>query len=410
VNIHPVQNIKDLNAFIELPYRLYKNDPIWIPPLRDEQHGQFDPKRNPLLDHCAWQLFLLEDAGQVIGRIAAFIDTLAVDFWKEAIGLFGYYECIPDPSTGSLVPACPAVSHRRAAVACGTNGGGQARAALAQAGQAPAAGHMLLEAARDWLRSLGMKSMRGPWSFVSQEWGMVVEGFKPSPVIMAPYNPPCYNDHLTSFGLEKVKDLLCWYVSAAEGHRLPERIVKLTDTVQKRYGVRIRQVDMKHYEQEVQNIIELSNASIIANWGYSPVTEAEVQAMARDMKPIIQPKGVLFAEDKDGRPIGFAITLPDVNSLLKGLNGHLFPFGFIKLMWGIPRLRRYRMFALGVIPEYQGKAVDSLLYRALNDSLYAPDLWMEINYVLEDNWPMINAIKKLGALPLRRFRVYEMKI
>jgi GNAT superfamily N-acetyltransferase len=370
VNIRPVQNIKDLNAFIELPYRLYKNDPIWIPPLRDEQRGQFDLKRNPLLDHCAWQLFLLEDTGQVIGRIAAFIDTLAVDFWKEAIGLFGYYECIPDPAAGGL----------------------------------------LLEAARDWLRSLGMKSMRGPWSFVSQEWGMVVEGFEPSPVIMAPYNPPYYNDHLTSFGMEKVKDLLCWYVSAAEGHRLPERILKLTDAVQERYGVRIRQVDMKHYDREVQNIIELSNASIIANWGFSPVTEAEVQAMARDMKPIIQPKGVLFAEDRDGRPIGFAITLPDVNSLLKGLNGYLFPFGFIKLLWGIPRLRRYRMFALGVIPEYQGKAVDSLLYRALNDSLYAPDLWMEINYVLEDNWPMINAIKKLGAVPLRRYRVYEMKI
>ena len=123
MNIHPVQNQKNLTAFIELPYRLYKNDPIWIPPLRDEQRGQFDPKRNPLLDHCAWQLFLLEDAGQVIGRIAAFIDTLAVDFWKEAIGLFGYYECVPDPSTGSPVPACPAVSHRRAAVACGTNGG-----------------------------------------------------------------------------------------------------------------------------------------------------------------------------------------------------------------------------------------------------------------------------------------------
>ena len=135
VNIRPVQNIKDLNAFIELPYRLYKNEPIWIPPLRDEQRGQFDPKRNPLLDHCAWQLFLLEDAGRTIGRIAAFIDTLAVDFWKEAIGLFGYYECVPDPSTGSPVPACPAVSHRRAAVACGTNGGGQARAALAQAGR-----------------------------------------------------------------------------------------------------------------------------------------------------------------------------------------------------------------------------------------------------------------------------------
>jgi GNAT superfamily N-acetyltransferase len=252
--------------------------------------------------------------------------------------------------------------------------------------------------------------MRGPWTFVSQEWGLVVEGFTPSPVVMAPYNPPYYEEHLTSFGLAKVKDLLCWYVSALEGHRLPERILRLTDAVAKRYKVRIRQLDMKHYDQEVQNIIELSNSSIINNWGYSPVTEAEVQAMARDMKPVIQPKGVLFAEDAQGRPIGFAIALPDVNTLLRRLNGHMFPFGFLKLLFGISRLRRYRMFALGVIPEYQGKAVDSLLYRALNDSLYTPDTWMEINYVLEDNWPMVNAIKKLGATPLRRYRVYEMEI
>lgn len=293
-----------------------------------------------------------------------------MDFWKERIGLFGYYECISDRL----------------------------------------AGHMLLEAARTWLRSRNCISMRGPWTFVSQEWGLVIEGFTPSPVVMAPYNPPYYAGHLTSFGLEKVKDLLCWYVSAAEGHRLPERILRLTDSVQKRYHVQIRQLDMKHYDDEVKIIIELSNSSIIDYWGYSPVTEAEVRAMARDMKPVIQPKGVLFAEDDRGSPIGFAIALPDVNDLLKGLNGRLFPFGFMKLLLGIPRLHRYRMFALGVIPAYQGKAVDSLLYRALNNSLYAPDTWMEINYVLEDNWPMVNAIKKLGAVPLRRYRVYEMKI
>ncbi len=370
MHIHPIQDKKDLTAFINLPYQLYKDDPVWVPPLRDEQHGQFDPKRNPLLEHCEWQLFLLEDKDKFIGRIAAFIDNLAVDFWKERIGLFGYFECIPDPSAGCA----------------------------------------LLEAARDWLRIRKCTAMRGPWSFVSQEWGSVVEGYEPSPVIMGPYNPPYYNDYYTNLGLEKVKDLLCWYGSAAEGYNIPERILRLTDAVQKRYGVRIRPLDMKRYDEEVKIIIELSNSSIIDNWGYSPVTEAEVQAMARDMKPIIQPKGVLFAEDKDGRPIGFAIVLPDINTLLKGLNGRMFPFGFIKLLWGIPRLRRYRMFALGVIPEYQGKAVDSLLYRALYESLYAPDVWLEINYVLEDNWPMINAIKKLGAVPMRRYRVYEMKI
>ena len=370
MRIRRVAEKRDQAAFIELPYRLYKNDPTWVPPLRDEQRGQFSPKRNPLHDHCQWQLFLLEHESKVIGRIAAFIDNLAVDFWKEPIGLFGYYECIPDAICGRA----------------------------------------LLEAARTWLRYRNCTHMRGPWSFVSQEWGLVVEGFEPSPVVMAPYNPPCYEEHLTSFGLKKVKDLLCWSVSAAEGYRVPERILRLTDAVQKRYDVRIRELDMRRYDEEVKIIIELANNTIIDNWGYSPVTEAEVRAMARDMKQIIQPKGVLFAEDRQGRPIGFAITLPDVNTLLKGLDGKLFPFGFLKLLRGIPLLHRYRMFALGVVPEYQGKAVDSLLYRALHERLFTPDMWMEINYVLEDNWPMINAIKKLEAKPLRRYRVYEMKI
>jgi GNAT superfamily N-acetyltransferase len=370
MNIRPVQTKADLRAFIELPYRLYRNDPVWVPPLRDEQHGQFDPKRNPLLDHCEYALFLLEDGRQVIGRIAAFIDKLAVDFWKEPIGLFGYYECIR-----------------------GDN-----------------AARNLLETGRSWLRERGMKAMRGPWSFVSQEWGMVVEGYEPSPVIMAPYNPPYYNDHLTAFGLRKVKDLLCWYISAREGYSIPDRILTQTDAVAQRYGVRVRQIDMKRYDQEVANIIDLSNRSIIDNWGYSPVTEAEVRAMARDMKPIIQPKGVMFAEDAQGQPIGFAIALPDVNILLKGLNGHLFPWGWLKLLIGLPRLHHYRMFALGVIPEYHGKGVDSLIYRALHDSLAAPDIWMELNYVLEDNRPMNNAVRKLNARPLRRYRVYQMDI
>ena len=370
MKIRPVTTKKELAAFIYLPYKLYQHDPVWVPPLRDEQHGQFDPQRNPLLDHCEWQLFLLEDGGQAIGRIAAFIDHLAVDFWKERVGLFGYYECL----------------------------------------QNPRAARSLLEAAYDWLRDHRCTCMRGPWTFVSQEWGLVVEGFTPSPVVMAPYNPPYYAEDFGKFGLEKVKDLLCWYISAKEGYRVPERILRLTDAVQKRYKVRIRQLDMKHYDEEVKVIIELANSTIIDNWGFSPVTEAEVRAMARDMKPVLQPKGVLFAEDSSGKPIGFAITLPDVNTLLRGLNGRLFPFGFIKLLVGIPRLRRYRMFALGVIPEYQGKAVDSLLYRAMHETLYTPDTWMEINYVLEDNWPMVNAIKKLGCTPSRRYRVYEMKI
>ena len=367
MKIISVNSKKEIRDFIQFPYVHYKKDTTWVPPLRREERKTFNPKSNPLLRHCEWQLFLLEKDGEVVGRVAAFIDLLAIEFWGEKVGFFGYYECIDDSE----------------------------------------ASKMLLETCKKWLIDKGCSKMWGPWSFVSQEWGAVVEGFKPSPVIMGPYNPPYYNDHFLAYGLVKVKDMLCWYISGEEGYQIPERIQRLTDKVAQRYGIHIRTLDMKNYREEVNLVLELSNESIINNWGFSPVTEDEVVSMANDLRDIIQPRGVLFAEDKMGNAIGFAIALPDINYLIKNLNGRLFPWGLFKLFLGIPRLRRYRMFALGVVPDYQGKGIDSLLYKALNESLFTPDLWMEINYVLEDNWPMINAIKKLNATPLRRYRVYE---
>jgi ribosomal protein S18 acetylase RimI-like enzyme len=167
---------------------------------------------------------------------------------------------------------------------------------------------------------------------------------------------------------------------------------------------------MKALDQDVKKIIALSNESLIKNRGYSPVTDAEVRAMVHDLKQIIQAKGVIFAEDQYGNAVGFAIAIPDINVLLKGLNGRLLPFGWLKLLKGIPKLKQYRMFALGVVPAYHGKGIDSLLYRALYESIYSPDMKMEINYVLEDNDPMNNAINKLGASLKRRYRVYEMDI
>lgn len=365
-----MESAADLQVFLDLPYHFYRNDPVWVPPLRSDQRGQFDHKTNPFLDHCEYALFVLWQDGKPAGRIAAFFDTLANEFWNQPVGLFGYYECPPDPQAAKL----------------------------------------LLETARKWLGEHGMQVMRGPWSFVSQEWGAVVDGYEPSPVVMAPYNPPYYNDHFTDFGMLKVKDLLVYVIDAREGYRIPERILTLTDRVAERYGVRVRPIDMKRLDEEVETIIALSNASLEHNWGYSPVTEAEVRAMAHDLKPVIQPKGVLFAEDSTGRPIGFGITIPDVNRILKQIHGRMLPFGWLRLLWGIPRLTHYRMFALGVIPEYHGKAIDSLLYRALYEAVFSPEMRMEINYVLEDNGPMNNAILKLGARPLRRYRVYEGKI
>jgi len=152
---------------------------------------------------------------------------------------------------------------------------------------------------------------------------------------MAPYNPKYYVNHLEAYGLKKIKDLLIYYISAGEGYKIPDRILTLTDDVARRYNISTRQLNMKDYDSEVEKIIELSNKSLNDNWGYTSVTRQEAEAIARDLKSIIQPAGVIFAEDKNGRSVGFAITIPDINTLIKGLNGHLFPYGWLKVLLGV---------------------------------------------------------------------------
>lgn len=368
MEIHRVTSRRDLDQFIQLPYQLYRDDALWPPPLRSEQRAQFNPKTNPMLDHCDAQLFLLKDGQKVLGRCSAFIDHLAVSHWGEPIGLFGSFECVEDQSGAT----------------------------------------MLLDAVRSWLVKRGMMAMRGPWSFASQEWGLEIEGHELAPVILASRNPLYYANLFESFGLTKAKDLLAFLGDMNAGYRLPERFLTLTDRIQTRYGVTVRPVDLKCLEEEVMTIVALSNRSISDNWGYYPVTMAEAQAMARDLKRIINPKGVLIAEDCNGDPIGFSISLPDINTLLISMRGRLFPFGWAKLLFGIKKIRQYRMWALGVVPEYQGKAIDTLLYKATYDAFSDKQMRVEINYVLEDNHRMINALMKMGVTLIRRYRVYEM--
>ncbi|NTV35587.1 MAG: N-acetyltransferase, partial [Anaerolineaceae bacterium] len=246
MQIIQVQSKAELKQFIEVPYQFYKHDSNWVAPLRSEQAGQYDLVKNPMLDHCTYTLFLLKEGGKVLGRVSAFTDRLALEAWQQPIGLFGSFECINDP----------------------------------------AAARLLLDAARNWLKSQGMSTMRGPWSFASQEWGLVVEGFTPPPVILAPYNPPYYNDLLTAYGLEKAKDLLVYYMDQREGYQIPERILQLTDRVQERYHVTVRAIDMRNLERDVITLLKIANTSIEHNWGYYPVTEAEARGLARDLKQI----------------------------------------------------------------------------------------------------------------------------
>jgi ribosomal protein S18 acetylase RimI-like enzyme len=370
MQLNIVSTRRELRQFIRFPYRLYKDDPNWVAPLRSEQWAQFDPEKNPMLDHCDTQFFLLKEDGRVIGRCSAFVDHLAVEHWGERIGLFGSFECVDSAE----------------------------------------AAHVLLAGASDWLAGQGMDKMRGPWSFASQEWGLEVEGGDQPPVILAPHNPPYYPEFFAAFGLEKAMDMAAYLADVDAGYVIPERYLTLTDQIAERYGVRVRSVDMRRLEADVMTIVDLSNRSIADNWGYYPVTADEARAMARDLKQIVNPEALLIAEDREGQPIGFALSLPDVNQVLRGLNGRLFPLGWLKLLLGLKKIDKYRMWGLGVIPEYHSRAIDTLLYRATHEALIDLLGSMEINYVLENNHPMNNALRKLGVGPIRRYRVYEMEI
>jgi ribosomal protein S18 acetylase RimI-like enzyme len=339
--------------------------------MRSSARNELKRETNPFLEHCEFQLFLLERGGEVVGRIAAMIDRLANEAWGTRIGMFAYFECPIDEAEGAAA---------------------------------------LLGAARGWLRERGMDRMRGPWSFLSQEWGLVVEGFEPEPVIMAPYNPREYAGFMEAFGLAKAKDLLCWELSMPEGYRIPDRILALTDSVAERFKLTMRTIDFSKFDREVELFAKLSLETLKDNWGISPITQPEIAALARDLRPVIREECVLFARNEKGEDVGFALSIPDVNVILKKTRGRMLPFGWARLLWGIPRLRRYRMFALGVAAEYQGKGVDALLYREMWERMASPEVTMEVNYVLEDNAPMVNAITKLGARPSRRYRVYEMGI
>jgi ribosomal protein S18 acetylase RimI-like enzyme len=369
--VRPARRGRDEDAFFRLPWRLYRGDPMWIPPLKSSARAELRPETNPFLRHCDYELFLLERGGKAAGRIAALVDRIAVESWGEKIGMFGYFECGRGDREGAA---------------------------------------LLLGAARDWLRSRGMDVMRGPWTFVPQEWGLVVEGFEPEPVVMAPYNPPEYEGLFESFGLRKAKDLLCWEFSMPEGYRIPDRILTLTDGIAKRFGITIRDADFSRFDEEVELFARLSMDTLESNWGITPMTGEEIKAMAKDLRALIKPEHALFARTAEGKDIAFALTIPDLNVILKRTRGRMLPFGWARMLWGIPRLRRYRMFALGVDREYKGKGVDALIYRAMWERMAHPALTMEVNYVLEDNYPMVNAITKLGARPSRRYRVYEMRI
>jgi GNAT superfamily N-acetyltransferase len=366
--IAPAAGGRDREAFVALPYELHRGDPGGAPLLRRDVRALLDPRRNPFFEHADARLFLARTGDRALGRIAAIDDRLHRETHRDQTGFFGFFECVDDPEV--------------------------ARA--------------LLGAAAGWLGERGLRLLRGPVSPTMHEGaGLLVDGFDTPAVLMMPHNPRHYVSLIEAAGFTRAKDLLAFQSTHTD---LPPRLVRATDVLERRYGIAIRTVDIGRFWEEVALIRDLFNEGWERNWGYVPLTDREVDHLARQLRPLVVPDLVVFAEQA-GRPIGFAVALPDFNEALRANpSGRLFP-GLLRVLWAARRLTRLRVLLLGTRPEWRGRGVDALLYRRVWESGCARGYsWAEAGWVLEDNQPMINGLRRMGFEVYKTYRIYERPI
>lgn len=363
-----VQNGRQMRAFIRVPQTLFGAHPCYVPPIWLDEMGAYTKKANPILRNSDFVLFLaLDDADKPIGRTIAYVDHTFNAFYHAKIGFFGAFECIDDPSAAQL----------------------------------------LIKAAEDWLSARGMEAIRGPIHPVAENWGFVLEGYDTPPVYLSPWNPAYYHGFFTSSGYEKAKDLLVYEADMAKGYELPARHEAFAERFLQRYpGITIRRLDMKHLREDARAIWEISNTALADNWGYVPLELPVMEDMLKKLKLIVDPDAVWMVEH-EGKPVGFCLGFPDINRLLKKINGNLLPFGWARLIFGAKKLRDYRLFGLAVDPAWHKRALDALMYIHLYQNLRPKNIRMEANYILEDNLHIKNALERLGMERTKTYRIYE---
>ena len=371
LEVSPVHSGADLKAFMKLPWRLYENDPQWVPPLLGELEKVLTPGKHPFHEHADTALFLARLDGEVVGRVSASINHLYNEFHEAKVGNFGFFECIDDVTV--------------------------ARA--------------LLETAFDWNAERGMTTLMGPMNFSTNEEfcspGVLIDGFDTPPAVMMAHTPPYYAHLLEECGFTKAKDLLSYWL---EGEEPPERLVKGVARIRKSQNVNIRPLNMKDLDGEIEKIKEVYNAAWERNWGFVPMTEAEFDHMAKSMKPIVVPELCAIAEI-EGEPVAFALELPDLNRAFKHMDGRLLPFGWAKFLWHRRKIDSSRVLTLGVKPSHRHKGLDSMLIIHLfvegNKAGYPRG---ECSWILEDNLPMRHGLERIGGYVYKTYRVYEKLI
>lgn len=372
--VRPVASRADKRAFVDLVWDIYADDPYWVPPLKSEVHGLLDSGKNPWFEHGRLMLFLALRGDEVVGRISAQVDDLVLERMPDT-GLWGLFEAKDEESAGALIAA-----------------------------------------AESWLRAEGMKNCIGPISIsIWDEPGLLIDGFEEKPMVMMGHHRPEYRQWIENAGYEKARDLFTFSLDIRID-MIPV-IDRLIRSGEKNERIRVRDVDKSRFAEEAEIILEILNDAWSDNWGFVPLTEAEIAYGGKKLKPIIVEDLVKIIE-YDGRPAAFMLTIPDVNEMIDDLDGRLLPFGWAKLLWRLrkPRTRRVRVPLMGVRKEFQnGRLASQFAFllieytRRVCVDKYGINFG-EFGWVLEDNQGMMSIAGLPGSNINHTYRVFQKKL
>jgi hypothetical protein len=368
-SVRPVQTKADTKKFIDFIYKLYNDDPNWVPPLRMDREKLIDKKKNPFYAHSSMELFLAERNGEVIGRIGAIVNDNHNKEHNDKVGFFGFFECVNEQDVANA----------------------------------------LFDEAKKYLLSKGMNAMRGPANpSVNDEYGLLIDGFDSPPVVLMTYNPKYYATLVENYGLKKEKDLYAYILDQKTVYT--EKFNRANEIVKQRNSLSFRPINMKDFANEVKRIKEVYNAAWQYNWGAVAMTDAEFDALANDLKMVVEPELVLIAESK-GKMIGFGLSLPDINVRLKeNRNGGLIG-GLLRLLVFKKKIDLVRIIVLGVIPEYQRSGAAGVLF--YETAVRAKKLgyqYGEASWILEDNVMMNRAAEMMQGKRYKTYRIYQKEI
>ena len=369
VSVVPVHTRRQRKQFLEFPWQLYRNDPNWVPPIRVDQKELVGYRHHPFYVRNRAQTFLAYRGNEVCGRIAAIVNQAHVELHNERRGFFGFFESVDDQEVANA----------------------------------------LFDTAGRWLAAENMESMRGPVNpSQNHVTGALVEGFDSPPTLMMAYNPPYYDRLIQGYGFRKAQDLYAFWADtemlpASQGKHWP-----IADQIQERFGIRIRPLSRWRFRQDIREFLAIYNQSMKNTWGFAPMSEGELDYMARVLRFLLIPELVLGAEI-DGRLVGIVFALPDYNPRIKQIDGRLLPFGFLRLLWGRRKIKKVRILAASVLPEYQLMGVSLVLLRAMAPAALECGIReVEYSWIAESNALSRGSLEKGGAKRIKTYRVYDL--